>query len=112
MTINAIRKLDHEWYEPERDDLDSEEAQLPGAEYSGFKIRPLTGSELMDVSDVQGLTGHQKSIMFAMSDWRNFADGEKFKLTSALKLIPAKYQVRIGKRILEISDYSGEQQKN
>lgn len=115
MAINAIKNLEFEWYEPEREIAEEQgevisEAEAPNL--TGFKIRPLKGFEFMDVINDQGATGYMKALRYGLMGWRNFLNDDPFTVSKAMDFIPAKIQMKIARRIIAISDLDGEQQKN
>lgn len=121
MAITALSGTGSEWYEPEREKTDndgnvSEVVFEEGAILTGFKIRPLSGAEYLDVISDPGMGGVKKAFRFCLEGWRNFTDesGKEvdFSKAEAAKLIPAKYMLSIGSRAIKISTFDGEKAKN
>lgn len=114
MAIKPMEGLAPEWYEPEREEKDDNGNPVEiaeGEQVTGFKIRPLTGPEYLDAVETPGMPGVKKAFRYALEDWRNFTDQE-FSSALAYELIPPKYMLMIGNRILAISTWNGEKSKN
>lgn len=121
MAIRALTGLAPEWFEPERYKYDKKTHQLviddafeleEGEEPTGFEIRPLSSVEYVRVLGCgEGLEANIKAFEYGLVGWRNFTDDE-FNIKEALELIPPKYIMMIGSRVMEISSLDGEQAKN
>lgn len=116
MAIKPLQGLTSEWYEPEREkqnadgSIDVVEIE-EGAILTGFKVRPLSGAEYFEVADLDGLKLLKTAFRIGLEDWRNFTD-EDFSKAKAAEIIPAKYQMAIGRKVMSISSFDGEQVKN
>lgn len=121
MSFKAISGLVPEWFEPERWDVDEKgklnEVELPeGVEPTRIKIKPLTGSEFFDVLQNPGGAGIKAACRLGVVGWENFNDADgapvEFGRQKINELIPPKYQLVIGTKIISISSFDGEKTKN
>lgn len=124
MAINALAGLASQWYEPEKEELTKDNRLIPkvfeeGEEpdvLTGFKIRPLSSSEYLDVLANPGVPGIKKAFFMCVEDWRHFVNGEgveiPFSIENAQKYVPAMFMYQIGKKIIDVSDFTGEKAKN
>ncbi len=121
MAIKALTGLSPEWYEPERETTDKNGSIIPvdlpeDVIPTQFQIRPLTGLEYMEVVETPGMASLKKAFRYGLQGWRNLKDENgndiEFDQVTAGSILPARWIIAIGRRVVKISSFDGEKVKN
>ena len=114
MAITAKKQLVATWYTPESQESEESPAR--------FKVRPLTGSQALEVYDhFDGKkrrflsSGIHLAMAYGLVDWENVTDenGNKIEcVPSNFKYLPPVDANELGNHIIEMASLSGDEEKN
>lgn len=114
MAITALTGVSVEEYTPEAE----REEESPAT----FTLRPLDGENWVKVMshynpDTQRITGDgiYQAARLGLEGWNNVNDhrGKPLKFSSLnIRKLPGDLVIELGQRVIEISDQSGDQEKN